>query len=68
LITALHHKNETFSGGAITCRLEMAGQNVRFADPVTVRVVKVMVIETFIGCLPKERLRATSSAPFQSAF
>lgn len=30
----VQHNNETFSGcGAITCRLEMAGQNVRFADP-----------------------------------
>jgi hypothetical protein len=31
----VQHKNETFNGGGtITCRLEMAGQNVRFADPV----------------------------------
>lgn len=31
----MQHENETFSvGGTITCRLELAGQNVRIADPV----------------------------------
>ncbi len=31
----VQHKSETFSGGGTTtCRLEMPGQNVRFADPV----------------------------------
>jgi hypothetical protein len=40
----VQHKNETFSGGStITCRLEMAGQNVRFADSV--------IREEAVGCL-----------------
>jgi hypothetical protein len=40
----VQHKNETFSGGGtITCRLEMAGQNVRFTDPV--------IREEAVGCL-----------------
>lgn len=40
----MQHKNETFSGcGTIMCRLEMAGQNVRFADPV--------IREEAVGCL-----------------
>ncbi|MGY8682680.1 hypothetical protein Q2941_33615 [Bradyrhizobium sp. UFLA05-153] len=40
----MQHKNETFSGGGtITCRLEMASQNVRFADPV--------IREEAVGCL-----------------
>jgi hypothetical protein len=40
----VQHKNATFSGGStITCRLEMAGQNVRFADSV--------IREEAVGCL-----------------
>lgn len=40
----VQHKNETAGGGGtITCRLEMAGQNVRFADPV--------IREEAVGCL-----------------
>ncbi len=40
----MQHKNETFSDfGTITCRLELAGQNVRFADPV--------IREEAVGCL-----------------
>ncbi len=40
----VQHKNETVtSGGTIKCRLEMASQNVRFADPV--------IREEAVGCL-----------------
>jgi hypothetical protein len=40
----VQHKNETLSsGGTIICRLEMAGQNVHFADPV--------IGEKALGCL-----------------
>ena len=40
----VQYRNETFGGGGtITCRLEMAGQNARFADPV--------IREETVGCL-----------------